>query len=68
MNAFSRKADFERHIKRLHEQSPQLFDCPMAGCIRVGFKGLPRADKLRDHLREFHKVDPTTMQTRSVRR
>lgn len=64
LTMFTRKADLERHIKRLHEPSPQLYDCFYPGCNRVGFKGLPRADKLRDHLREVHKVDPSKLMQR----
>ena len=67
-SSFTRKADYQRHIDRLHVQSPQLFNCTYPGCNRTGFKGLPREDKLRDHLREVHKVDVPKVQGRGGQR
>ena len=55
--AFDRLADLKRHDLRIHHPAPPLFDCPVAGCNRVGRDGLPREDKLRDHLRDRHKID-----------
>lgn len=54
---FTRKADLERHYQRVHCPSPTLYDCPVPGCNRVGPSGLPRQDKLREHLRERHRLD-----------
>jgi hypothetical protein len=52
--SFARKDDLNRHIQR-HVPNRQLFPCPIPGCHRVGEKGLPRQDKLLEHMRETHR-------------
>lgn len=54
LTAFARKDDLDRHVQR-HMTHRTLFDCPVPGCIRVGERGLPRKDKLIEHMRETHK-------------
>jgi hypothetical protein len=61
-SGFARVADLQRHIARRHAFCPQLFPCPIPGCNRAGSNGLPRPDKLRDHLREKHKLEIPKMQ------
>ncbi|GAB7358759.1 hypothetical protein MBLNU230_g3987t1 [Neophaeotheca triangularis] len=55
--AFSRAADLDRHDDSAHNPQRQLWDCTVPGCRRVGANGLPRRDKLLEHLRETHKMD-----------
>jgi len=53
--SFARKDDFNRHVQR-HSPFRPLYDCPVVGCRRVGQNGLPRPDKLTEHLRETHRI------------
>jgi hypothetical protein len=53
--AFVRKDDLNRHIQR-HVPTRALYSCPVLGCRRIGADGLPRKDKLREHMRETHHV------------
>ena len=56
---FDRKADLTRHNDRYHMPSPPKYDCPLAhrdNCSRYGSSGLPRPDKVRDHLHDKHKL------------
>ncbi|OQN95756.1 hypothetical protein B0A48_17946 [Cryoendolithus antarcticus] len=52
-----RVADLQRHIERVHKFGEKLLDCPVEGCNRVGKYGIGRLDKLRDHLRERHRME-----------
>ena len=55
MLSFARKGDFLRHVQT-HLPTRRLFPCPIAGCRRVGERGLPKADKLVEHMREVHGI------------
>lgn len=50
LTSFTRKDDLNRHLA-LHMPHRELFPCPVPGCIRVGDKGLPRKDKLMEHVK-----------------
>lgn len=50
---FRRRGDFLRH-KQKHD-IPHL-PCPVQGCIRRGSRAFYRIDKLRDHLRNKHRM------------
>lgn len=52
---FSRKDDLNRHAQR-HVSYRPLHLCPVVGCHRVGQNGLPRVDKLFEHIRETHRM------------
>ena len=56
-SSFERNHDLKRHVKRIHERSPRLYDCPVSGCGRVGSEGLRRRDRLKDHLKKVHDID-----------
>jgi hypothetical protein len=51
--------DFLRH-SRSHctSKSRDLFDCPIAWCDRKNNSGFPRKDKMMQHVRQAHKMDP----------
>ena len=49
----ARLRDLQRHMKK---HSPPQHDCPVNGCDRKGDNAFPRKDKLRDHLRQKHKM------------
>lgn len=63
--SFARRYDLERHINGLHNQNRPRFDCPF--CDRRGENGLPRKDKLLEHVRETHNV-PLPKRTSSMHR
>jgi hypothetical protein len=46
--------DLSRHMQR-HSPHRQLYPCSVGGCKRGGENGLPRRDKLLEHMREVHK-------------
>lgn len=54
-HTFSRPSDLDRHMKSRH--CPPTFDCPVDDCNRKAGKGFPRKDKLRDHLRQKHRME-----------
>lgn len=57
---FTRKGDLDRHMK---SHSPPEFGCPIHGCKRQGDDGFPRKDKLRDHMRQKHRMGLSDIET-----
>jgi len=53
--SFTRKDDFNRHLQK-HTLYRPLYDCPVMGCHRVNENGLPRQDKLFEHIRAVHRI------------
>lgn len=59
---FQRSYELERHYTGLHapDSEKEAFWCPKEGCSRnkaTGHSPFPRKDKLRDHLRNYHRID-----------
>lgn len=50
-----RIADLIRHHKTRHDVNLQKLSCPKPRCVRVGENGFSRDDKLKEHLRGYHK-------------
>lgn len=62
--SFGRKSDLDRHLQT-HPVYRVLFPCPVPGCSRVADKGLPREDKLREHMKRHHgRDDPVARPTK----
>lgn len=56
LTSFARRDELTRHYQTHRGEDRELFACPVAGCNRSGAYGLPRRDKLNDHLRTVHKM------------
>ncbi|KAF2732707.1 hypothetical protein EJ04DRAFT_578138 [Polyplosphaeria fusca] len=50
---FARLPDLDRHIMGKHSVGPKRYPCPGFSCT----KAFARSDKLRDHLKQGHKLD-----------